>query len=146
MQDVAARFWSKVTKADGCWRWNGRGARGYGTFWCDGRYTMAHRMAWRLTKGPIPAGAHVLHHCDTPGCVNPDHLFLGTHADNMADMASKHRFPSGERHWWRKLTADQVQQIRSRVAAGAIQRRVARSFGISPATVCMIVARRIWRG
>lgn len=81
----------------GCWLWRATGGRRYGSLFVDGRREQAHRVSWLLHRGKIPDGLHVLHKCDTPLCVNPDHLFLGTHADNMADMKAKGRARSGHK-------------------------------------------------
>jgi hypothetical protein len=93
---LAERFWRHVLITDGCWLWLGhrRPPPGpYGTIRGDGRGKplYAHRVAWELHYGAIPDGKHVLHHCDTPPCVRPDHLFLGTQADNDRDMTAKGR-------------------------------------------------------
>ena len=88
---VGQRFWGFVNKTEGCWLWVGANNERYGLFSCFGRVMKAHRASWHLFVGPIPPGLHVLHKCDNPLCVRPDHLFLGTHVDNMADMARKGR-------------------------------------------------------
>lgn len=88
------RFWEKVvTSPDSCWLWTGaQSPRGYGAFVVSrGDVRTASRVSWELVNGPIPDGLWVLHRCDNPPCVNPDHLFLGTHQDNMDDMAQKGR-------------------------------------------------------
>lgn len=93
--DIAERFWQKVQKGDGCWVWTGAVVLGkrekYGRFLFNGKVRGAHRVAWELTNGPIPEGIFVLHHCDNPPCVRPDHLFLGTNSTNMLDAARKGR-------------------------------------------------------
>lgn len=98
---IAGRFWKKVSfySYPKCWIWNGAiDVCGYGRFLFAGKNTNAHRVSWILYHGSIPDGLCVLHHCDNPRCVNPDHLFLGTHTENMEDMLSKHR------HWNQRKT------------------------------------------
>ena len=92
------RFWSKVIKSDSCWIWVAcRDDRGYGRIAHKGKNKSAHRMSWEMHKGDIADGLCVCHHCDNPICVNPDHLFLGTHTDNMQDMSIKKRSPNSKK-------------------------------------------------
>jgi len=91
-----ARFWSNVIKGDGCWKWKlSHSQRGYGVFSINGKQYTAHRLAYTWMIGPIPEGLFVCHHCDNPGCCRPDHLFLGTHQDNMEDARRKGRAVPG---------------------------------------------------
>lgn len=97
MSAIRTKFLSKISKSDetGCWMWSaGKTGQGYGAFSIDGKNRPAHRVSYELFKGPIPEGLFVCHDCDTPACVNPDHLFLGTHQDNMDDRSKKGRTPA----------------------------------------------------
>jgi hypothetical protein len=125
----------------GCHPWMGFvRPNGYGTIHLDRKREYAHRVSWRIHRGEIPHGLFVLHKCDVRCCVNPDHLFLGTAADNAADMVAKGR----DRRPLPKLTASQVGEIRARVAGGVVQASLAREYGVSKATVCLIVSRQKW--
>ena len=89
---VKKRFWAKVNKTDTCWMWVAYiGQQGYGKFRFNGRSTTAHRVSYEIHNGPIPNKLHVCHSCDVKQCVNPDHLWLGTAKDNMADRDAKGR-------------------------------------------------------
>jgi hypothetical protein len=154
---LAERFWSKVDQSAGpesCWPWKGGTISvGYGEFYVNEkcRTAYAHRIAYELTHGPILPTLMVCHRCDNPPCVNPAHLFLGTHNDNMADMRAKGRGAEGTRHGSRtqphrrKLTAVEVQALRLARADGVPRLAVAKRFGVSPATVTRIATGKTWR-
>lgn len=147
--DSVSRFWARVQKCEGCWLWTGRTntESGYGYFDYGPRCRTsvpAHRYSWELHNGTIPDGMHVLHRCDNPPCVNPDHLFLGTNLDNVRDKQAKGRQLRGERVGTAKFTAGQVTEVRRRVAGGETQLSVARDMGMSPRHVHDIVTRRTW--
>jgi hypothetical protein len=95
---VSARFWPKARQGDGpeaCWEWQaGKFPKGYGVFQMARRAWFAHRVAWWLSTGEDPGGLEVCHECDNPGCVQPSHLFLGSHAENMQDCVRKGRHPA----------------------------------------------------
>lgn len=132
----------------GCWLWvGGVGKRGYGRFcWEGDNEFKAHRASWILNCGPISNDLHVLHKCDTPICVNPNHLFLGTQADNMADMIAKGRDRKkpliGSRHNMAKLTEHQIADIRSDMRS---QRRIASEHRVSQSAIQCIKSGKTWR-
>lgn len=129
----------------GCWLWAKRATiRGYGHIWYRSTHLLAHRVAYEAYRGPIPDGMFVCHKCDTPSCVNPDHLFLGTHADNMADRDRKGRTPIGEARPNARLTADLVREIRSARESGETLHSLGRRFGVSHTTVHRIAMGRKW--
>lgn len=140
------RFWAKVDKTGDCWNWTSVGKR-YGQFSVGGKLLLAHRVSWSLSNGPIPDGLHVLHRCDNGKCVNPEHLFLGTHFDNMRDKVSKGRHaPSiGSKNGCAKLTERDVSTIRSLVAAGYLGQDCAKLWGVSGAAVSLITLRKKWK-
>lgn len=117
----ADRFHAKYIPEpnSGCWLWDGCiTSAGYGRMRVGGRPSLAHRASYEMHVGPIPPGMLVCHKCDVPGCVNPQHLFLGTQRDNMADMKSKGRASTGERHPRAKLTDFEVATLRAQFATG----------------------------
>lgn len=161
--NIAQRFDAKWTPEPntGCFLWTAaRDRDGYGVFW-DGEFNRkAHRYAYSIAFGTIPDGALVCHRCDTPECVNPEHLWVGTHADNLKDRDQKGRTASGDingaraqpetrprgwRHPASKLTDGQVKEIRRRCADGESQTAVARDFGVRSTNVNAIVLRKAWR-
>lgn len=144
------RFWVKVKKGkpDECWAWLfGVDNNGYGQFSVNGRPVKAHRVAWMIVNGEIKNGLHCLHKCDNPICVNPSHLFLGTHAENMKDMTEKGRnfIPHGELCPLHKLTNEQVLEIRRLCKSGLTNKAIAKRFKIDKTHVYQIKAFRIWK-
>jgi HNH endonuclease len=153
MRPLADRFWEKVIKTEGCWDWGAhRTALGYGRFNRGKVVVLAHRMSWELHNGPIPKGMHVLHHCDRPQCVNPAHLWLGTHAENMADMVKKNRVSRvprvcGVKNNMAKLNWEKVTAIRwRRACAREPYAELAREYGVDQSLIGQIVNFKIWRG
>lgn len=145
---LADRFYDKVAPDpnSGCWLWTGAVKElGYGVIGLGRRsqgIRKAHRVSWELHRGPIPEGLCVCHKCDVPGCVNPNHLFLGTLADNAQDTARKGRLKipdnRGERATWSKLKTEQAADIATRRLTA---REFAALYGVSESAVC-----RIWEG
>ena len=142
---LETRFWSKVDKSEGvdaCWLWTGAASCGYGKIHSgrDRKMLSVHRVSWELANGPVSDGMCVLHKCDNPLCVNPDHLFLGTQAENIEDMDKKGRrgtcLHPGELAGNAKLTWDIVREIR---------RRYATDYDIDRSHVSMIVNQKIWK-
>ncbi len=145
----AERFWKKVDKTPGhgpqgeCWRWTAAQTNdGYGCFRFEGRLIMAHRIAWRMTHSD-PRQLKVCHKCDTPGCVNPSHLFLGTQFENMQDMVAKGRQNKayGVGHSQNKLTEARVLAI---YRDSRIQREIAADHDVERTTVYHIKSGRNW--
>lgn len=153
---LADRLWEKVDKSGDCWVWtaSSRNNQGYGlinTGGHDGPVRLAHRVAYELTSGPIPEGMEVCHRCDNPLCCRPDHLLLGTHAENMRDMGDKGRAATatldlhrprfrGVAHGQAKLSGEQVREIRTRYAAGGVrQTDLAREYGVTQMAISRVV-------
>lgn len=132
---------------NGCWEWVGpRNIGGYGSVPRTRHGTgVAHRVAWEREHGPIPDGMLVCHSCDNPPCVNPSHLFLGTHRDNTNDKIAKGRQARGETHRAAVLRNAQVLEIRFRAAWGQPNWAIAAWVGVSEANTSRVVRRKIWR-
>jgi len=154
-------FWLKVDKSGSCWIWKGsKDAKGYGTLQHQGVRYQAHRAAYILACGELPDGLLVCNRCDNPPCVNPGHLFLGTHADNHADRNAKGRQASGDRNGARahperiprgedaknsRLTPTIVADIRQRYKDGSTIPAIGRQLGYPRSTIWSVVTRVSWK-
>lgn len=149
---IAVRFWEKVKKTDSCWEWiAAKDTKGYGMLGGAGnKIRRSHRVAWELERGPIPPGMCVCHHCDNRACVRPDHLFLGTHIENMQDMSRKGR---GVKNTWTRGSRNPtvklddrivLHEILPRLRAGETQRSIADSYGVCDATINHIATGFCW--
>ena len=155
---LAERFWSRVDKSprpEGCWLWMGQRLGtmydGYGFLVVKRWRRIAHRVAWELTHGTIPEGLLVLHHCDNPPCVNPEHLFVGTQSENMKDMYDKGRrqfrpwLLAGERHPQAKLTLARIKWARTQRENGVSLSALARRFKVARRTLRSALQGRTWK-
>lgn len=145
-QAIAARFWASVDKrgSDECWEWQGcRNRSGYGVIAVNGKPVIASRLSYELQHGDIPEGMCVCHKCDNRPCVNPNHLFLGTDADNMADRDRKSRQACGERTNHNVLVESQVREIKA--LTDITVRELARRYGVSDATIKNIRIGHRWK-
>lgn len=149
-RDVAQRFFEKAKcgDPDACWIWqavrHGRGK--YGAFWHRGQMRRAHRVSWELANGRLaPDGMHVMHSCDTPLCVNPAHLSVGTPRENILDCIRKgRRNQRGERIGSAKLNQEQAAQMRQERAAGATLKHLAERYGVHISTVQRVAVGKTW--
>jgi hypothetical protein len=151
-QTAAWRFWSKVAidPTTGCWEWTAyRDRQGYGRFGVDGTNWLAHRLAWLLTHGTIEPDRVIRHTCDNPPCINPDHLLVGTQADNIKDRQDRGRHRpgrlAGESHGQAKLTWEQVRDLRSRTYRRGDKGRLCAELGITRPTLRRILDGSGWK-
>lgn len=131
----------------GCWMWTAaKTQHGYGKL-ANGKggWTLAHRASWGLHRGHPPEGMCVLHKCDTPACVNPDHLFLGSHQDNMRDRDRKRRGIHGTRHPSAKLNPKLAREIRELSSVGWRKCELARAYGVTAPSIGKILEGRSWK-
>jgi HNH endonuclease len=143
------QFFSNVQFSDDCWLWTGPlQTAGYGSFSIAGARIGAHRFSYRYFYGAIPVGLCVLHRCDVPKCVRPNHLWVGTKRDNLVDCYAKGRAnpPSGQRHPFAKLTPEKVRQIRELWSSKTISMRgIGRLYDVTLAAVQDVLKQETWK-
>lgn len=141
------RLWENVDKSDGCWLWTGAVERyGYPIMQRNGKTVRVHRFIYEMFNSQIPAGMDLCHHCDTPRCVRPDHLFVGTRLDNVRDMVNKGRHCCGANHYQTPLTDQQVLDIRQKYSDGGVTyRQLGSAYRVSPSSIGQIIRRESWR-
>lgn len=147
-ESLGRRFEQKfTTPTTGCWEWTAsKTACGYGCIREGNKTLYAHHVAWRMHFGDISSGMCVCHTCDNPACVNPAHLWLGTHAENMADKVRKRRQQHGEAKFGSKLRVEQVHAIREAyTGVRGQQKALAEQYGVSNNTIRAIVFGRKWK-
>lgn len=133
-----------MNKTDTCWNWKGgKNSDGYGYFDFENSSGKAHRASWIINFGSISSGLSVLHHCDNPACVRPDHLFLGTQKDNMEDCARKGRIKAGKRAV--KLNPEKVRKIRLKIKNGESVPAVASEYGVNNSAIHFIIKGVNWK-
>lgn len=143
--DPLPRFWGAVTKTSNCWIWRGGVSKnGYGYFEVRGRQTRVHRFSYEIHRGKIPDGLFVCHSCDNRLCVNPEHLWLGTHESNMRDMVKKGRTRPGNTPHGRKLSFTIAHEIRQMFIAGSTRKELMIRFKISRRALWAILKNRSW--
>jgi len=146
LSKVIRDFWANVKKTDTCWLWTGSvQGDAYGKIVVCGKTISVHRFSKLLDLGEIADDLYVCHQCDVKLCVRPDHLFLGTAKDNMADAVNKGRMRRGERSPMSKLTDDKVRAIRQEYEAGATQAELAAKFNMHQTNISRVIHGKTWK-
>ena len=146
LPDIKTAFESRVGKTSGCWLWQGpKSGNGYGVFIYANKRYRAHVFALKLDGRPVPKGKQGLHHCDTPLCVRPSHLYIGTPKMNVDDIWSRDRAPQGVRHPRAKLAPEAVLEMRRIRKQGISYEQIARTFSVAATTAAKAILGRTWK-
>jgi len=142
-QTFESRFWERVYKFDDCWEWFGKvNRKAYGMIGYNGKNISSQRASWLIHYGEIPKDNHVLHHCDLPWCVNPDHLYLGNNTDNINDKLLRGRITKkfGQDNKAAKLSDNDVLEIKTQASSGIAQYTIAHQFGVNQSQISRILS------
>jgi predicted XRE-type DNA-binding protein len=148
MKTLEERFFNKVNKTHSCWEWTaGKDRYGYGSIRINNKVLRTHRVSYQLHYGDFDIALFVCHKCDNKKCVNPEHLFLGTHQDNMTDKVNKGKQPNliGKNNPNTKLTEDNVIQIKKLLFVGMKQREIAQKYNVSQNQISQIKNNKAWK-
>jgi hypothetical protein len=148
-RDLKTRFFENVKKTKGCWLWSGNlNTDGYGVLTVKNKkpkQQKAHRLSYEIHKGKIPKGLIICHKCNNPSCVNPKHLYAGTHKQNSRDMVVSGHSQRGEKHPQSVLTKEKVIEIRRKYFSEKLSyQKLSKLFSVSPATIGLIIRRNTW--
>ena len=144
--DPVDRFFNSfVVASNGCWEWKGIDTNRYALIHVNDKNIGAHRLSYIVHNGPIPEGLHVLHKCDNKKCCNPEHLFLGTSAENMQDKVNKSRQAKGSDVYLAKLTEDSVVKIKERLSRGEFINVIAKEYNVSRQAISQINNGTTWK-
>lgn len=144
---MTKHIYDRVEKQpNGCWRWLGNhDAHGWGNATHRGKTMGVHRISWEIENGPIPKGVVISHECGVLDCINPEHLFATTRAERARLSVAKGRTPVGSRCTLAKLNEEKVLEMRQQHHAGVKRKALAAEYGVSYATVCLIVTGKLWK-
>lgn len=138
------RFWKYVEKTDTCWNWKASlNTYGYGCFWWNRKQHQSHRVSWYIKYGKH-SDKLLLHSCDNPACVNPEHLREGAQSDNMKDKVGRRRQATGESHGQSRLTEEQVVAILKKHSEGASTRKLGKEYNVSKTAILYIIKGKNW--
>lgn len=146
--DPEERFWAKVNKTPTCWIWQGaKTTGGYGIVTIGGKNYSAHKLSWQWANGkPVPEGQVLLHKCDNPLCVNPEHLTPDTQQNNVLDRVNKGRSAKGRENGRARLKEKDIKKIKSLRSKGWTETAIAKQFGVGRSTISNILHGRTWNG
>lgn len=146
-KEQVSKFWKYVEKTNYCWNWKGGvNTQGYGKMRLSDKIFSSHRLSYIIHNGKIPKGKHILHHCDNPICVNPKHLYTGTHQQNMKDRTKRNNYNKGQNNWGSNLTWEVVGIIRElNDRPDLTQKVLAEEFLVSQNTISSIVNYKSWK-